>query len=144
MERVHTLLIGLVVVSCLSSVQASETPELVRYMSALQYLTHKAGLAIQAENRPLSDFYAHEMEEVLEAVSKIPRYDGHPIGELADRLIEPAFHDLEEALDQGRWAEASTRYDALLDACNRCHAATNHGFIRIKRNDNNPYMQSFD
>ncbi len=60
--------------------------DLLAKMSQLQYLSHKAELAVDHENRPLAGFYAHELEETLEAVEEIESYDGHPIGELAKAM----------------------------------------------------------
>lgn len=117
--------------------------ELVDNMSQLQYFSHKAALSIDAENRQLADFYVHELEEMLEQTESIESYDGHPIGELAGAMLRPAVEDLEEALDEGEWPAVNSAYDSMIDSCNACHQATEHGYIKIERSSQNPYMQDF-
>jgi hypothetical protein len=116
---------------------------LIDHMRGLQYFTHKTGLAIDQKNAKLSSFYAHEIEEILEEVEEIKNYDGHPIGAIAKKILEPAFYDLEESIKDKKWSEASTNFDKLINACNHCHRDTDHSYIKIVRQKDNPYMQSF-
>ncbi len=120
-----------------------EKVELVEYMSKLQYFSHKAGLSIQAENAALAHFYLHEVEEVIELVREVKEYDGHPIGQLASTILEPAFETLEMSVDANQFKQAQTDYGEMLKACNQCHTATEHGFIKIMERSDNPFMQSF-
>lgn len=117
--------------------------ELVDNMSQLQYFSHKAALSIDAENRQLVDFYVHELEEMLEQTESIESYDGHPIGELAGAMLGPAVEDLEDALDEGEWPAINEAYDGMINSCNACHQATEHGYIKVERSSENPYMQDF-
>jgi len=48
-----------------------------------------------------------------------------------------------EAGVQGLRCLMSTKYDALLDSCNRCHENAERAFIVIQRNDHNPYARAF-
>mgnify|MGYP001081107916 CR=1 FL=1 len=116
---------------------------LITQMLRMQYYAHKLGLAVQAENRDLQAFYAHELEEVIEAVAEIERYEDVAVSELIATTLEPAFAELEAALDGGRPSTISTKYDALLDSCNSCHENAERAFIVIQRNDHNPYAQAF-
>ena len=100
---------------------SDEKVELVEYMSKLQYFSHKAGLSIQAENAALANFYLHEVEEVIELVREVKEYDGHPIGQLASTMLEPAFETLEQSVDAKQFKQAQTDYGEMLKACNQCH-----------------------
>ncbi len=120
-----------------------EEVELVEYMSKLQYFSHKAGLSIRAENAALAHFYLHEMEEVIELVREVKEYDGHPVGQLASTMLEPALETLEKSVDAKQFKRAQTDYGEMLKACNKCHNATEHGFIKIEDRSDNPFIQSF-
>ncbi len=119
---------------------------LIQLMGKLEYFTHKVGLAIDADNPPLQDFYAHEIEEILEALAKIEEYEAIPISNLVKVTFEKKFEALEEAIDSeedDRSEQVNARYDDLLGACNLCHRAASRPFIVVKRNPENFYPQSF-
>lgn len=134
----------------------SGRPELAPAMGGLQRLTHKLSLSIGAGNLTLARFYAYESVEVLRAIQReIPEYDGHPVAFLIDRLALPAYDELTEALRErpspDREAGARTLSEpvdqamgAVVAACNECHGATRHGFIRIRdERERNPFNQEF-
>ena len=123
--------------------EADDDMELVNHMSAMQYLSHKAGLAIDHKNRELAKFYVHELGEQIEQVEAIDSYDGQPIGDLTRSILVPAFEKLDATLDAGQWEKSSTRFDAFIDKCNECHQSSDHGYIQVRRSTANPYMQSF-
>lgn len=129
-----------------SGEQASGEAELARYMANLQRWTHKAALALEARNADLADFYLHEVEETVETVQvEAPTYEGYPVGELTGKLLVPAVASLDTALDRGEWSAVDRRVGALQQACNECHRATDHGFVRVDLRDlPNPYAQRFD
>jgi hypothetical protein len=122
---------------------ADEAIELVDYMVKLQYFSHKTGLSIQAKNEPLTRFYLHELEEVIEKLKKVKEYEGHPISALAQQILEPAFEKLEKSVEAKQLTRAQADYEAMLHACNNCHQSTAHGFIKIEQRFDNPFMQSF-
>ena len=127
-----------------SEEEGPEEVELVGYMSTLQYFTHKLGLSITAENKDLAGFYLHELEELVEVIEdEVPSYDGYPIADLIRTLLAPAVENVEKAVQKGGWESADGAFDDLLTACNRCHTETKHGFIRIERRSDNPFIQSF-
>lgn len=134
------------ILGLLPSVLASddEGVELVDYMSSLQYFLHKTGLAVHHQNQALVAFYVHELEEVLEQVGEVKSYDGHAISKLSKSTVEPSLEQFEAALKKGDWEKTSVSFDGLIDACNQCHDATDHAYIKIRKNLNNPYMQQFD
>jgi hypothetical protein len=148
-ERTGLLLIAALL--CPIAAPASEgSDDLLTLMTRLQTLGHKLQLSLDADNRPLAAFYAHELEEAAEAVAEIESYDGHPVGALTTAMLLPPIAALRERLLQARGGEASAdetsageAFDRLVVACNACHAATGHAFIVIARNPSNPYAQSF-
>ena len=125
------------------AVLAEEAVDLAAYMTRLQYFSHKAGLSIQAKNEPLSHFYLHELEEVIERLRQVKVYDGYPIGELAQQILEPAFEKLEKSVEAKKFDQANMDYDAMLNACNNCHKSTQHSYIKIEKRLDNPFIQSF-
>jgi hypothetical protein len=123
---------------------ADEAIELVEYMARLQYFSHKTGLSIQAKNEPLTHFYLHEIEEVIEKLKGVKMYDGYPISTLVQQMLEPTFERLEKSVEAKQLARAHADYDAMLNACNNCHKSTAHGYIKIEKRLDNSFMQSFE
>lgn len=123
-----------------------EHAELAIYMSRMQRWTHKAALAVEAENGELSDFYLHELEETIETVQmEVPVYEGYEIGTLTETILVPEVEALDGYVDEDDWDGAQTQLAALSNACNQCHAATDHGFIRIQLEDlDRPFTQTFE
>jgi hypothetical protein len=117
--------------------------DLVGHMTRMQYFVHKLGLAITAGNEGLQGYYVHEVEGVIEAVSKVDEYEGIPVGQLVRDTLYPTFELLERTLSAGDPEAADAAFDRLVEACNACHDASGHGFIRIKRRTDNPFMQDF-
>jgi hypothetical protein len=119
-------------------------PELAIYMGELQHHTHKLNLAIQSENVALADFYLHEVEEVAVQIEQLfPQHDGHRVGDLARAILEPQLVALRTTLERSNWDESRAGFSSLIAACNQCHSATSHGFIRIEATTANPFNQSF-
>lgn len=127
--------------------EESPTPELALLMSDLQRLTHKMALSANEGNAPLAGFYLHESLEQLKAIqTEAPEYERLPIALLIDRLALPAYEPFkaalaEQPLNRDRLMSA---LDGVIQTCNACHAATEHGFIQITRGTEvNPFNQSF-
>lgn len=121
--------------------------ELAGYMSQLQIYTHKLSLSVDAGNVELASFYMHESMALLEEIqTDAPEYEGIPVAVFVDRMGLPPYAQLREALRTEAFdAEAlDVAMDGVVDGCNVCHNASQHGFIRIKRNSANPFMQSFE
>lgn len=127
--------------------QASEpTPELANYMSRLQYFSHKLALSVDAKNTDAAAFYFHEVKELVEAVKEeVPEYEGYDISRLTENMLEPKIALADSALHSNNWKETRIGMVALIDACNACHHATDHGFIQVTPGFNdNPYNQVFE
>ena len=118
--------------------------ELSMYMSQMQRLTHKLGLAIDAGNKDLASFYLGEMGETADVVErKFPEYDKFQIGALVRAMLRPSFAPAAVAIEGGDMAAASTAYEGIITACNGCHVATQRAFLKVKRVKTNPFAQSF-
>jgi hypothetical protein len=123
--------------------EAHGDEDFVSHMTRMQYFTHKLGLAVSAQNTELQGYYVHEVEEVVEAVSEVDEYKGIEVGRLVKTILVPALEGLEVAMAEGTQEQVDEAYGGMLQACNTCHRTSNHGFLRIERQAENPYMQSF-
>jgi hypothetical protein len=117
--------------------------DFVGYMTRLQYFTHKLGLAVSAQNKELQGYYVHEVEEIIEEISEVEQYKGIPVGQLIRDTLLPSFEFFEETMQKGDSGATDAGYVKVLEACNACHKAADHGFIRIERRTDNPYIQDF-
>ena len=123
---------------------SAEHVELALMMKNIQYFTHKLGLALQADNHELAGFYVHELEEGLEEVYGVQEYDKLPIGATAKKIMPSSFEALDKTVVHGKKAkDALPQYEEVLKACNQCHNATQHGFIRVVTPTTNPFSQDF-
>jgi hypothetical protein len=68
---------------------------------------------------------------MLEEVEALPENGGVPIAEPAAIIMAPAVETLWRSLGLADRPHAQADYEALIEACNRCHTATEHEFIRI-------------
>lgn len=116
---------------------------LVSLMGNLQYFMHKTALSLDARNIELVKFYAHEIEENLEAVESWGNYDDFSIGPMAKEILTPEFEKFEAHVDAKDLNAADRQFNMVIDACNSCHKSTEKGYIRMERVTTNPYPQSF-
>ncbi|MBU6303153.1 MAG: hypothetical protein KGS60_16520 [Verrucomicrobia bacterium] len=123
----------------------SDVPELALLMGDLQRLTHKLALSADAGNAELAAFYLHESQEQLRKIQReAPEYENLPIAVLIDRMAHPAYAPLQEAIAAKDQERMVAGLDLIVQSCNACHVATQHGFIRITRGTEvNPFNQSF-
>jgi len=122
-----------------------EEVELAVAMGQLQTYTHKYALAVEAENHELASFYLHEVEESVEGIAEdVPTYEGYDIAKLIGQYLEPEIEPTEEALESQNWEEVRKQTIKLVDTCNACHEASDHGFVKITPGfGNNPFNQDF-
>lgn len=122
---------------------ASDEPDMIGTMGKMQLFLHKLSLSVDAGNTELADFYAHELEEAIEAAEGIDEYHDIPVGQLTEAMLVPSFEAFEKTLDGEAPDQARSRLDQVIQACNACHQATGFEFIHIQPSESNPYMQSF-
>ena len=128
--------------------QASEghdEVELAEYMGYLQRFSQKLGFSIQGKNLKLSEFYLHEIEEILDEVKEVETYDGVPIAKNVAVHILPKVEILEKTVKKSDWVESKKSYESFIAGCNSCHVATKHEFIKILPSSGvPPFNQKFD
>lgn len=127
-------------------IPSAEAPELAPYMGQLQRLMHKLQLSIAANHPELARFYLYEIKELTETIcEEVPEYRGYPVALLIGRTLSPRLDEMEQALERKVPEAIDQAYEAAIGACNDCHRATQHGFIRIPiRASGSPYLQAFD
>ncbi len=106
-----------------------EEPELAEYMRALQWNMNKLYFAGTATNQKLIDFYVREIEEVVEGVAHAGIMDdGIPVSKHMKTYGVQGIEQFEIEMK----SEFESAYSNLMNTCNSCHLATEHGFIQIK------------
>lgn len=139
--KVYLLLAMIYFIGTSDNAMADGDAELASWMSQMQVYLHKLDLSVQAENEKLISFYLHELEELSEEIAdEVDTYDGFPVGELTESMLIPRIEEMEESLEGGDVSASLTR---LIDTCNACHVATDHGYIRISKAGSNPFNQDF-
>lgn len=102
----------------------------------------KLWLAGQARNWKLAAYEIDELGEGFDDVVKLhPTHKESPVApkDAIPRMIPGPLKDLQAAVDKQDAAAFAVAYDALTNACNRCHEATNFSFNRVQRPASNPY-----
>ena len=103
-----------------------------QHMAYFQRYADKLYFAGTASNWELADFYAHELEETTEAVEAAGYVeDGVEINSLLASLFTEPLENVEEAVDARDVEAFRSAYGGLVTACNTCHEAAEHGFVRI-------------
>lgn len=119
-----------------------EEPELAALMGDMQRYFHKLDLSVQAGSTELIGFYAHELEELSETIiEEVPTYESHEIAALTRQMLLPQIETLESAANADGDVVAGLK--GLTAGCNGCHAATDHGYVRITPAETNPFNQDF-
>ena len=114
-------------------VHEEEDYELAMAMGHLQRFADKLYFAGKAKNWKLSDFYAHELEEVMEEIIDHQIIeDEKNVSDLVERMALPSLVALDEVIDLQDAAGFMDAYTGLVTSCNSCHAMMEHEFIRIK------------
>ena len=143
-NRVPAVLAGVFCLVAVAAPALGDSPGLAILMERMQTYTHKLQLSVEARNEQLANFYLHELEETSEYVAEnIPHYHDYPVGPLVREMLLPMIEELEEAVEAGEWTAADTRFADMLRACNACHVATQHGYVRIAPATGNPFAQDF-
>ena len=116
-------------------------------MTLTQMRHAKLWFAGQAENWPLAAYELDELGEGMQdAATFHPTHKDAPLPlpALIDKIMTDPVKQLDAAVkahDERGFAE---RFDALTEACNACHRATNFGFNVVTRPSANSYSnQSF-
>lgn len=138
MKRILVVLLALSVAGAVAAGEQPATepyiPGFGEFMSATQVRHAKLWFAGDAENWDLAAYELDEIKEGLEDAVKLhPSHKEIPVADMIKSNLDAPLAGLAEAIeskDRDRFARA---FDGLTAACNTCHKAANHGFIKIQR-----------
>lgn len=111
-------------------------------MTLTQMRHSKLWFAGQAANWSLAAYELDELQEGMQdAATFHPTHKDAPlpIPALIDKIMAAPIERLEKATAAHDATEFSLAFDALTEACNACHRATNFGFNVVTRPATNPY-----
>jgi len=111
-------------------------PGLGQYMRNIQIHHMKLWFAGKHQNWPLAGFEIHELEETFKAVES--HYQDHKEAQGLAMIYAP-LDSVDKAIDAKDTARFKNSYTRLTQTCNTCHQSNEHGFIKVKIPDKNPY-----
>jgi hypothetical protein len=110
------------------------SPGLGEYMTTIQLHAAKLWFAAKASNWELAAYELHELEETMEAVTKLNvEKNGVKISNVMDAVLKTQINQLEESIKSKNYSAFQKSYDETLSACNGCHTESGHKFIQIVR-----------
>jgi hypothetical protein len=118
------------------------TPGLGEIMTLTQMRHAKLWFAGDAGNWPLAAYELDELQEGMQdAATFHPTHKDAPlpIPALIDKIMKDPVQQLEKAIAARDGSAFAQGFDALTEACNACHRATNFGFNVVTRPSANPY-----
>jgi hypothetical protein len=128
-------------------IPAPWTPGLGELMSLQQMRHVKLWFAGEAGNWKLAAYEVDELNEGFDDIVRLhPTHKDSPvpIPEAVAKIVREPLSEAGKAIaamDKARFAKA---FDAVTEACNSCHRATNFSFNVVRRPASNPYVnQSF-
>ena len=112
-------------------------PQMSALMSMLIQPRHaKLGLAAKEENWPLAGYMLKELKQGFTVISRaVPRWKGLPVPDLFDAAVSQPIALLDFAIKAGEPRQFAESYGKLTQACNNCHATTDHAYVVIKAPD---------
>jgi hypothetical protein len=109
-------------------------PGLGEYMTTIQLHAGKLWFAATASNWDLAAYELHELEETMEAVTKLNfEKNGVKISNVMDAVLKTQVAQLEKSINAKNLSDFQRSYDETLSACNGCHTESGHRFIQIIR-----------
>lgn len=98
------------------------------FMHSIQNHHNKLWFAGINENWDLAEFEIHELEELFEDIRTF-----HTNREETKMLpiIEPSLEQIDKAIEHRNTEAFKKAYTAFTNACNQCHRATQHEYIKI-------------
>ncbi len=101
-------------------------------MGRMQAFMDKLYFSGKNENWELASFYLHELEEQAEEIVHADVIeDDFQASDLRESLFIPQIESLKATVSAKSGNAFLREYDTLVSRCNKCHVATNHGFLRI-------------
>jgi len=116
-------------------------PQMAAMMSILIQPRHaKLYLAGSAENWPLAAYALRELRQGFVVTAKaVPRWKGLPVPDLFDASVDEPIRLIDAAIRLKYKKQFDEAFGQLTEACNNCHATTEHAFIVIKAPTASPF-----
>ena len=109
-------------------------PGLEWFMNLIQTEHAKLWYAGEARNWRLAEYHLAEIKEIMgDTQDLVPVYKSLPFADMMDAVIVGPIGGLEKAIAAKDPKAFAQGYGQLTAACNACHQATEHDFIRIQR-----------
>jgi hypothetical protein len=118
------------------------TPGLGEIMTLTQMRHAKLWFAGQAANWPLAAYELDELQEGMQdAATFHPTHKDAPLPlpALIEKIMTDPVERLDKAIKTRDGSGFTQAFDALTEACNSCHRATNFGFNVVTRPSVNSY-----
>ncbi len=142
MTRIVTAIVALsaaVIFAAAQPARESYEPGLGEFMTATQLRHAKLWIAGKQNNWDLAAYEIDEIKEGLEDAARLhPTFDGVPVAEMINTIINPRIEELEKAVRAKSSTKFMVAFDELTSGCNSCHAGANKPFIRMQRPTESP------
>jgi len=103
-----------------------------RLMAWKQYYADKVWHAGRARDWQAAGWYAWQVRRMADEIVKADLVTGNgPLAKLEESIFLPAIDPLLDAMRADNAQAFEARYRDMVLACNACHAATEHAYIRI-------------
>ena len=107
---------------------------LVQEMGQLQKFVNKLYFSSKSKNKALTEFYIHELEEVMENIQKGDIVKNRQkISTLIESFGLKSLETYEKNIFKDDFENLDVHYQALTLQCNNCHAVSGYGFIQIQK-----------
>ena len=73
---------------------------------------------------------SHELQE-MKRLTKLSTAIDAEKGKLMQAMMEPSFHEIENAIGHGNQKKFQQALAQTIDTCNACHGATGSGFVQV-------------
>jgi hypothetical protein len=138
----YVVLIAMVTTGCDRQQSEPYTPGLGEIMTLQQMRHSKLWFAGKAGNWSLAAYELKELREGFADVIKFhPTHEGAPVpvAHLVHEIMDGPIYELDGVVAAHDEAGFANAFDALTEACNSCHEATDFGFNVVERPTRNPY-----
>jgi len=110
------------------------SPGLGEFMTAMQLHMGKIWFAGKSRNWDLARYELDELRETVDAAQGLyATKNGVDVSKLLAALTEGEISRLGDAVEKKNQSDFTRTYDEALSACNGCHEASGHRFIKITR-----------
>jgi hypothetical protein len=135
------LLLGLLSPAALVSKEEAESQTryrpylLMDVMHQFQRYVDKLYFAGKAQNWRLAEWYLWKIEQsalpLIEGEVEPYRNEKYDTQPLAKAMLIPSLRAVEPSIEAKNLSQFLTAYSGLVQTCNACHVATNHGYVKI-------------